>query len=218
MREEIRIFRAALPVFWAQQTGLRAKVVALALISWDILGIVWTALVRLPLAFAAQSASRKILPTATGVLTPSETAPFGADLASRVSLRLHSLKPKAAENTAPVGMAYFHRDYCGQAIQWIDGKICVGRANDGLIGPQDIIVSFDTGEDFEAWLAKQSNFKLSGLDHGTPFTDYHHPNNQCITRERLEAFADGRDKRLGPNWSHSSPRAQATKCFLWTNR
>ena len=126
---------------------------------------------------------------------PDDTA-YGEALAQAVADEL--MKP-TPPGRAP-GLVYDHRDYCGMGLDYapvgtrdFDGETGLrgapstvacfryGRVNDGLVDKADL--GFTDRKAFVAWLARQSDRSLYGLDEPEWFRG-----NQRLNRERLDAF------------------------------
>lgn len=107
--------------------------------------------------------------------------PFGKDLMQRVAERLQKGERPLCNR---------HREYCGHGLFFEDGKIQLVEVQDG--DPRNDILSWDTAEAFVDFWAKQSDYTCSGADSASSafFTeDPFDLNNQRITKERLEKFA-----------------------------
>ncbi len=122
--------------------------------------------------------------------------PYGDALAEAVADRL-AVKPEVGE--VP-GVVNNHRDYCGMGLDYapvgtrdFDGltgalgepsavsQYRYGHVHDGNIDKAKI--GFPERSAFVAWLARQSDRSLFGLDE-----DEWSRGNQRLTRERLEEF------------------------------
>ena len=109
-------------------------------------------------------------------------SPVGVALASVVADRLE----------AGARLHHEHRDYCGMGLACLRGVFVYDDVIDGELfagGPTGMV--FHTREDFLAWLSQQSDQSLSGMELEEPFVQ----NNQRITVERLQKFAEGADDR-----------------------
>ena len=89
----------------------------------------------------------------------------------------------------------FHRDFCGHGlIRTADGvKLC--DIHDGGYNTGEPIASWGSEESFVAFFAEQSDFSCSGWDASESVfatDDEWYRNNQRLTREKLQAFADGK--------------------------
>ncbi|APB33599.1 hypothetical protein GlitD10_1279 [Gloeomargarita lithophora Alchichica-D10] len=81
-----------------------------------------------------------------------------------------------------------HRDYCGVALGYAQGRFFYDHVYDGEFGglmpaERSPIATFAHRDEFIAWLAAQSDASLSGCDQ--PHRFYWH--NQRLTRTRIEA-------------------------------
>lgn len=103
---------------------------------------------------------------------PNDKGVYGADLAGRV-----------ADHLVNVGsIRYAHKEYCGMGLGYQNGKFVYAEVNDGSLEEDCPAASFTHREAFVTWLAAQSDETLSGREKD----DGWYPNNQRITRERLE--------------------------------
>jgi hypothetical protein len=111
--------------------------------------------------------------------------PLGAALAERL---WHKLTNEMPGN----GVIYdHHRDFCGQGLIRTEDGVMLADVQDGgaYFGPT--IAEWKTEKDFVAFLARQSDFSMSGWDAGEPafFTeDDWYRNNQRLTRAVLERY------------------------------
>ena len=111
--------------------------------------------------------------------------PLGATLAEQLWRKL--------ANEAPGnGVIYdYHRDFCGQGLIRTDDGVMLADVQDGGAYFGSPIAAWKTEEDFVAFLARQSDFSMSGWDAGEPafFTeDDWYRNNQRLTRTVLERY------------------------------
>lgn len=99
---------------------------------------------------------------------------------------------KLANEAPGNGVIYdYHRDFCGQGLIRTEDGVMLADVQDGgaYFGPP--IAAWKTEEDFVAFLARQSDFSMSGWDAGEPafFTeDDWYRNNQRLTRAVLERY------------------------------
>nr|WP_298099146.1 hypothetical protein [uncultured Shinella sp.] len=111
--------------------------------------------------------------------------PLGAPLAERLWQRLM----KEAPNN---GVIYDrHRDFCGQGLIRTPEGVMLADVQDGgsYFGPA--IAQWATEQAFVAFVARQSDFSMSGWDAGEPvfFTeDDWYRNNQRLTRAVMERY------------------------------
>ncbi|MEC3879223.1 hypothetical protein [Parapedobacter sp. 10938] len=97
----------------------------------------------------------------------------------------------------PSGLFHSHRDYCGIGLYFFEGKFTLGEVNDGM-GPHPIMLTFDGKDEFIAWLADQSDQRMSLIaavkDNYFSFKF----NNQTITKTRLRYFLEA---DYSPDWN-----------------
>jgi hypothetical protein len=91
-----------------------------------------------------------------------------------------------------------HKEYCGMALEFRDGRFVYGEVYDGAFDfsppPEQTGAVFPTRVDFVSWLAAQSDEALSGRERN----DDWYFNNARITRRRLEeAVHDARTRARG---------------------
>ncbi|MXN43899.1 hypothetical protein GR138_01785 [Shinella kummerowiae] len=84
-----------------------------------------------------------------------------------------------------------HRDFCGQGLIRTENGVMLADVQDGglYFGPP--IAEWSTETDFVAFLARQSDFSMSGWEAAEPFffsEDDWHRNNQRLTRAVLERY------------------------------
>ena len=107
--------------------------------------------------------------------------PFGEALMQRVAERLQ---------TTGKGLRFCHPEYCGHGLFFANGKFELVEVQDG--DPRKTLLSWNTAEAFVAFWSKQSDYSCSGADAASTdfFTENSFDlNNQRITRERLEKYA-----------------------------
>lgn len=106
----------------------------------------------------------------------SDTAPFGADLATRVADKIQSSG----------FFGHSHRDYCGTGFEYRAGEgYRYGELWDGgIVKPMN---SFPDKPAFIGWLALQSNASMSMTESPEPF----YWGNQTVTRHRMQEFIAG---------------------------
>lgn len=111
--------------------------------------------------------------------------PLGAALAERLWRKLTNEMPGN-------GVIYdHHRDFCGQGLIRTEDGIMLADVQDGGVYFGPPIAEWKTEEDFVAFLARQSDFSMSGWDASEPafFTeDDWYRNNQRLTRAVLERY------------------------------
>ncbi|WP_430439438.1 hypothetical protein [Shinella sp.] len=111
--------------------------------------------------------------------------PLGATLAEQ-------LWRKLANEVPGNGVIYdYHRDFCGQGLIRTEDGVMLADVQDGGAYFGSPIAAWKTEEDFVAFLARQSDFSMSGWDAGEPafFTeDDWYRNNQRLTRAVLERY------------------------------
>lgn len=111
--------------------------------------------------------------------------PLGTALAERL---WHKLANEVPGN----GVIYdYHRDFCGQGLIRTEDGVMLADVQDGGAYFGSPIAAWKTEEDFVAFLARQSDFSMSGWDAGEPafFTeDDWYRNNQRLTRVVLERY------------------------------
>jgi len=111
--------------------------------------------------------------------------PLGTPLAERVWRKLRNEAPGN-------GVIYdHHRDFCGQGLIRTENGVMLADVQDGghYFGPP--IAEWSTETDFVAFLARQSDFSMSGWEAAEPvfFTeDDWYRNNQRLTRAVLERY------------------------------
>jgi len=109
---------------------------------------------------------------------------LGAELARRLWERLQ----KAGIGEGLIHQ--FHRDFCGHGlIRTEDGVILCDILDGSYPGPP--IATWATAEEFVEFLARQSDFSMSGWDPAEPvfFTEDHwYRNNQRLTSAIIAAF------------------------------
>lgn len=118
-----------------------------------------------------------------------DRTPFGPDLPRAVWRRL--IKCPTGEGL----VREFHRDFCGQGlIRTADGvKLC--DIFDGGHHTGDAIASWTSEDAFAAFFTTQSDYSCSGWDETSAVfatQDEWYRNNQRLTQEGLQAFAEGR--------------------------
>lgn len=117
---------------------------------------------------------------------------IGIELASKVAKKL--LKDKGRK-----GIWYTHRDYCGHGLISIDDNISLVEVHDGDPLDGKALLSWKSESDFISWLARQSDFSLSGADPDEKelfSEDSFGLNNQRLTAERLTEYVKGPTKRF----------------------
>src|SRR5690606_7941730 len=92
------------------------------------------------------------------------------------------------------GLYHAHRDYCGIGLYFLAGKFTLGVVNDGM-GPHPMLATFDNDEQFEVWLAAQSDRSMSLIFDTTYGSKF---NNQTITRLRLQWYLE---EHYSPTWN-----------------
>jgi hypothetical protein len=111
--------------------------------------------------------------------------PLGTALAER-------LWRKLANEVPGNGVIYdYHRDFCGQGLIRTEDGVMLADVQDGGAYFGSPIAAWKTEEDFVAFLARQSDFSMSGWDAREPafFTeDDWYRNNQRLTRVVLERY------------------------------
>jgi hypothetical protein len=125
-----------------------------------------------------------------GVLIKLDRTPYGETLAQAVMSKLTC-------TTKNYEMLSIHRDYCGQGIVHDKefGSFSICYVFDGY--PGNDVKRFDSAAAFVTWLAKQSDFSLSGapgvdadpaVEALPPEEEWFRINNQRITKHTLEEF------------------------------
>ena len=109
--------------------------------------------------------------------------PIGVTLASAVANRLKNNR----------NIINAHRDYCGHGLDFKDGKFRLLSVHDGLIEHSDVVHEWDSEKGFIEFLARQSDWSLSGadIDEEILYTDDDFfLNNQRITKATLKETVD----------------------------
>lgn len=115
--------------------------------------------------------------------------PIGLPLAERVTARL-------VKDAGRKGVWNSHRDYCGHGLIYLAPEFRLVEVHDGQAAEGRVLSVWTSDSGFSAWLAGQSDFTLSGADAREPLLHTAVParlNNQRLTRNRLQAYADGRE-------------------------
>lgn len=123
-------------------------------------------------------------------------APYGTALAAAVAEKLQQNASSVSDNEycTSDGLYHAHRDYCGIGLYFFKGKFTLGEVNDGM-GPHPILATFDSDEQFVAWLAAQSDRSMSLIFDTTYSRRF---NNQTITRLRLQWYLE---EHYSPTWN-----------------
>lgn len=109
---------------------------------------------------------------------------YGEELALKISAKLIKVSIKNS------GVYFSHRDYCGLGIFFDKEKFILSTVYDGY--ENDVVVTFDSKQEFIEWLSKENNQSMSL--YGKEF------NNQTITKVSLEWFLE---KNYSPVWNSS---------------
>ena len=99
----------------------------------------------------------------------------------KVANRLESDREKS-------GLWFSHRDYCGHGLICIKDEFHLIEVHDGYAEYSDKIKSWNNKNDFCSWLAKQSDYSLSGADKNQSelYTqEAFSLNNQRLTQQRM---------------------------------
>ncbi|MCT7663730.1 hypothetical protein [Shinella kummerowiae] len=111
--------------------------------------------------------------------------PLGTLLAERIWRKL-------LDEVPGTGVIYdHHRDFCGQGLIRTENGVMLADVQDGglYFGPP--IAEWSTETDFVAFLARQSDFSMSGWEAAEPVffsEDDWYRNNQRLTRAVLERY------------------------------
>ena len=111
----------------------------------------------------------------------------GPALASRVAARL-------VKDAGRKGIWNSHRDYCGHGLIYRESQLCLVQVHDGLAKDGLMVGAWNSEAEFAGWLARQSDYSLSGAEPGEALLYTSNPsqiNNQRLTRVRLEEYASG---------------------------
>lgn len=117
----------------------------------------------------------------------------GRDLARRVVARL-------VERDGRYGVYNTHRDYCGHGLVFQAGRFRLVEVHDGYARDGRTLMSWDDQDSFIDWLARQTDFSLSGADPSKPELHTSDPfklNNQRLTREQLLTYLHGGPALVG---------------------
>ncbi len=109
---------------------------------------------------------------------------FGEDLSTLVAEKLRNDDGKR-------GLWNCHRDYCGHGLIYQDSQYRLVEVNDSSASEGKVIRAFENTGEFVAWLGRQSDFSLSGIDESEREFHSSEPfnvNNQRITRARLRDY------------------------------
>lgn len=120
-------------------------------------------------------------------LTSQSKIAFGNNFATQVARKFWANESKVDH----VGVIYLHRDYCGHSLVWLGGNLQIGKTYDGCVTSSTKKWRDDEMSTFIEWLAKQSDYSLSGHDESSkeffePETFYR--GNQRINLNRLSEF------------------------------
>ena len=116
------------------------------------------------------------------VIASLERSEIGVKLATKVAKRLKSGRVLINK----------HRDYCGHGLVFSANKYKIISVQDGLVEYSDTIIEFEQQEGFISFLAKQSDWSLSGSskDVIALYTNEEFDlNNQRLTKKGLVRFA-----------------------------
>lgn len=109
---------------------------------------------------------------------------FGTDLSSLVAEKLQS-------DDGERGLWNVHRDYCGHGLIYRDSQIRLITVQDGHATEGKLLKAWDNADAFVAWLARQSDYSMSGADESEADllpSSSSNLNNQRITRVRLRDY------------------------------
>lgn len=115
--------------------------------------------------------------------------PYGRDFAKKVIVKLTK---EYSEKTysGPVGVYTSHRDYCGIGLFCYGRTFGIAYVWDGMPSRDGNIISFRNDREAIDFLAKQSDYSMSGYDKSSPLKEGSEfkLNNQRLTRRMLENF------------------------------
>ena len=120
----------------------------------------------------------------TWVHQEQSKVPFGTELAGAVADRFWS------NQIEDFGIIYMHRDYCGTSLAWKNGKLSFCSTIDGHLASHIMQWSKTQKNIFSVWLARQSDYSLSGHDIESKFYESEEwmRGNQRINEARLREF------------------------------